>query len=612
MSAKDRKDLQLSAIDVQHEAGNASAARGGGTDGERQIQELARQLIEKNVGSAQRRFFLEEQLKLIQNELGLLDEDHTTELDLFRQRLRERHLPKELRQSLEGELRRFSRLDPSSADYTAVHSYLDWLTALPWGLRSTDMLDPARARAVLDQAHCGLDDVKQRILEFLAVGAYKGALPGAILLLVGPPGVGKSSLGKAVAQALGRKFYRFSVGGIREESDIKGQRRALPGAMPGRFIQAIRDCGVDNPVIMLDEVDKIGACYQGDPVAALLEVLDPDQNQSFYDAYLETEFDLSKVLFICTANQLYTVPGPLLDRMEIIRFVGYIMEEKLAIAKRHLWPKQLAKAGVRSSRLRLSDAALRQIINGYAREAGVLGLDKRLGRIVRKAVSRMLEGQKTPIRITPQDLEDYLGQPVFLAEKPMSGVGVVTGLAWTASGGVTLPVEASVINHKKTGFKLTGKLGDVMRESAEIAYSYVAAHLAELRGKSDFFDHSFVHVHMPEGAIPKDGPSAGVAMATALLSLARAESVKPVLAMTGELTLTGHVLRVGGIREKVIAARRNRIRQLVLPADNRSDYLELPEYVRAGMQIHFVKHYSEVVEVVFARKPVRKERANAS
>ncbi len=574
-------------------------------DASRSLQELARQVIEKNIVHAQRRFFLEEQMKLIQQELGMAKDDRSADSDMFRERLQHLTMPKATRLAIAEEMRKFAVLTPGSTEFTQARNYLEWLTALPWGRYSQDLLDVGYARAILDREHCGLDDVKQRIIEFLAVGSYKGELPGANLLLVGAPGVGKSSIGKAIAQALGRKFYHISVGGLRDEADINGARRVMPGAMPGKFMQALKDCDVANPVIMIDEVDKIAACYQGDPAAALLEVLDPDRNTTFHDHFLGVEFDLSRVLFICTASQLYSVPGTLLDRMEIIRLVGYITEEKLAIAREHLWPKQLAKAGVKGSKLKISDAALRQVIEDYAREAGVRGLDKRLGRIVRKAVVKLLAGARSPLRIGPGDLEEYLGSPVFHAEKPMSGVGVVTGLAWTASGGVTLPVEASVINRKKTGFKLTGKLGDVMRESAEIAYSYVSAHTQELQGKSDFFDHSFIHVHMPEGAIPKDGPSAGVTMAVALLSLAREEAIKPVLAMTGELTLTGQVLRVGGIREKVIAARRGRIRELILPMDNRSDYLELPDYVRAGMHIHFVKHFKEIVALVFSGRRTR-------
>ncbi|HEX5463580.1 MAG TPA: S16 family serine protease, partial [Burkholderiales bacterium] len=371
-------------------------------------------------------------------------------------------------------------------------------------------------------------------------------------------------------------------------------------AMPGKFAQAIKEVGVANPVIMLDEVDKIGASYHGDPASALLEVLDPEQNSDFLDHYLDVRFDLSKVLFVCTANQLDTIPAPLLDRMEIIRLPGYITEEKVQIAKRYLWPKQLQKAGLKRAQLTISEPALRHIAEGYAREAGVRGLEKQIGRVVRKAVVRFAGGAAEPIRVGVKEVEDYLGKPVFDREPRMSGVGIVTGLAWTALGGVILSIEATRVHTKNRGFKLTGKLGDVMKESAEIAYSYVSSHLAEFRGDAAFFDGAFVHLHVPEGATPKDGPSAGITMATALLSLARGERPAAGVAMTGELTLTGQILPVGGIREKVIAARRARIMKLILPEANRRDFDKLPDYVKRGMMVHFVSRYHDVAERVFA------------
>jgi ATP-dependent Lon protease len=386
---------------------------------------------------------------------------------------------------------------------------------------------------------------------------------------------------------------------MRDEAEIKGHRRTYIGAMPGKIIQAIKDTGVSNPVIMLDEIDKIGASYHGDPASALLEVLDPEQNSEFLDHYLDARFDLSNVLFICTANQLDTIPSPLRDRMESIRLAGYITQEKVLIARHHLWSKQLKKAGVKSKDLKITDAAIRRLIEGYAREAGVRNLEKQLGRIVRKAVVKLMKRAKKPIRIGIKELEQYLGPPIFRPDKLMHGVGVVTGLAWTSMGGVTLPVEATCVHTKNRGFKLTGKLGEVMRESAEIAYSYVASNLDTYNGDPEFFDTTFVHLHVPEGATPKDGPSAGVTMATALLSLARNKKIRPKLAMTGELTLTGQVLPVGGIREKVIAARRSNIMELVLPEDNRRDFDELPDYIREGMKVTFAEHYSDVEQAVF-------------
>ena len=378
--------------------------------------------------------------------------------------------------------------------------------------------------------------MKDRIIEFLAVGAMRGEMAGSILLLIGPPGVGKTSIGKSIAEALGRKFYRFSVGGMRDEAEIKGHRRTYIGAMPGKFVQALKEVDSANPVIMLDEIDKIGASYQGDPASALLEVLDPEQNADFLDHYLDVRFDLSKALFICTAND-FSIPSALLDRMEVIRLSGYITEEKIAIAKHHLWPRVLDRSGLKKDQLTISEGALRHVIEGYAREAGVRNLEKQLGRVARKAVVKILGGAATPIRIGVKEVEAYLDKPVFTREKPMSGVGIVTGLAWTAMGGTTLPVEASRVHTLNRGFKLTGKLGEVMKESAEIAYSYVASHLKAYGADSTFFDKSFVHLHVPEGATPKDGPSAGVTMATALLSLAKNRKISRPLAMTGELTL---------------------------------------------------------------------------
>ena len=563
------------------------------------IQHQIRQRVEDQMSEQQRKFFLREQLKEIQKELGLEKDDRTADLERFKERVEKLTLPEHAQRRLDDEMQKLSVLESGSPEYTVTRNYLDWITSLPWGLDSEDILDLKRARKILDRDHDGLDDVKQRILEFLAVGKLRGTIAGSILLLVGPPGVGKTSIGRSIAETVGRKFYRFSVGGMRDEAEIKGHRRTYIGAMPGKFIQSMKEAGSENPVIMLDEIDKIGASYQGDPAAALLEVLDPEQNNDFLDHYLDLRFDLSKVLFVCTANQLDTIPGPLLDRMEIIRLSGYITEEKLAIAKHHLWPRQLERAGVKPSKLKISDAALRQIIEGYAREAGVRNLEKQLGRVVRKAAMKLVSGAKGPLRVGPKNLEEYLGKPFFGKERPLSGVGVVTGLAWTAMGGATLSIEATQVHSRNRGFKLTGKLGEVMRESAEIAYSYVSSHLKQFDGDPAFFDEAFVHLHVPEGATPKDGPSAGITMATALLSLARNQRIKRPLAMTGELTLTGSVYPVGGIREKVIAARRAKVMELILPEANKGDFDELPTHIREGVTAHFVKHYREVVPIVF-------------
>jgi len=555
--------------------------------------------VEDKISTQQREFFLKEQLKAIQKELGLAKDDRTAELDNFRARLEGLVLPEAAGKRIDEELQKLSVLETGSPEYAVTRNYLDWLTNLPWGKYSEDQLNLKRARKILDRDHDGLDDVKERIIEFLAVGAMKGAIAGSILLLVGPPGVGKTSIGKSIAEALGRKFYRFSVGGMRDEAEIKGHRRTYIGAMPGKFVQALKEVAVANPVIMLDEIDKLSASYQGNPASALLEVLDPAQNGEFLDHYLDVRFDLSKVLFVCTANQLDTIPGPLLDRMETIRLSGYITSEKLAIAKHHLLPRVLEKSGLKPAQLAIDDAALEAVIEGYAREAGVRNLEKQLNAIARKAVVALLKGKKPPMRVGRKNLDDYLGKPWFEPEKPRRAVGVVTGLAWTPMGGATLDVEATRVYQQTRGFKLTGQLGEVMRESAEIAYSYISSHLKDYGAPPDYFEKAFIHLHVPAGATPKDGPSAGVTMATVLLSLARGEKIARPLAMTGEITLMGEVLPVGGIREKVIAARRVGIEELILPAANKRDFDELPAHIRKGLTVHFARHYKDVAREVF-------------
>ncbi|MEH6388603.1 MULTISPECIES: endopeptidase La [Pseudomonas] len=555
--------------------------------------------VNRTISEHQRKFFLKEQLKVIQRELGLSKDDRTADIEQFRQRLADKTLPEPASKKIEEELQKLSILETGSPEYGVTRNYLDWATSIPWGLTHADKLDIKHARKVLDRDHDGLEDVKQRILEFLAIGVFKGSVSGSIILLVGPPGVGKTSIGHSIAESLGRPFYRFSVGGMRDEAEIKGHRRTYIGAMPGKFVQAFKDVGVMNPVIMLDEIDKLGSSHQGDPASALLETLDPEQNNQFLDHYLDMRLDLSKVLFVCTANTLDSIPGPLLDRMDVIRLSGYIAEEKLAIAKHHLWPRQLERAGLRKSQLRITDKALREIIEGYAREAGVRNLEKQLAKIIRKSVMQLLEDPDRKVTIKPDDLKALLGTPAFRTEKTLKGVGIITGLAWTSMGGATLPVEATRIHTLNRGFKLTGKLGDVMKESAEIAYSYVCANLGRYKADKDFFDEAFVHLHVPEGATPKDGPSAGVTIASALLSLARDEAPREAIAMTGEITLTGQVLPVGGIREKVIAARRQSIYELILPEANRGDFEELPDYLTKGMTIHFASHFRDVAKRLF-------------
>jgi ATP-dependent Lon protease len=559
--------------------------------------------VEKEMHARQREVFLREQLKVIQKELGISKDDRTAEVEKFHERLRTLEIPEQADNRIKEELNKLAILETGSPEYSVTRNYLDWLTLLPWGKHTKDVLDLAKARSVLDRDHDGLEDVKERILEFIGVGIMKGEVSGSILLFVGPPGVGKTSLGRSIAEALGRRFYRFSLGGMRDEAEIKGHRRTYIGAMPGKFVQSMKEAESANPVIMLDEIDKIGQSYHGDPASALLEVLDPEQNVEFQDHYLDVRFDLSKVLFICTANQLDTIPPPLLDRMEVIRLSGYLASEKMQIARNHLLPRQIERAGLKKrGQLRVDEAALRKIIEQYSREAGVRRLEKYLGTLARKAVVKLLKNEKAPIQVRAKDVEDYLGKPIFKKEKPMSGVGVVTGLAWTSMGGATLSVEAIHIHSLHKGFKLTGQLGGVMKESAEIAYSYIAANAERFGAGKDFFDKAFIHLHVPAGATPKDGPSAGITMASALLSLARGRRLVKALAMTGELTLTGHVLPVGGIREKVVAARRNGFKELILPDENRGDYEDLPEYIREGLMSNFVSRYPEVIPLLFDKR----------
>lgn len=559
-----------------------------------------RQHVEGEMQAHQRKAFLREQLKYIQRELGITKDDRTAEVDELRARLEHKKVPERVQTRLEDEFHKLSLLETGSPEFGVTRNYLDWLTDLPWGIDSADSQDLEQASTLLDASHDGLADVKDRILEFLGVGIMKGAVSGSILLFVGPPGVGKTSLGRSIADAMGRAFYRFSVGGMRDEAEIKGHRRTYVGAMPGKLIRALREAGTQNPVIMLDEVDKIGASFQGDPASALLEVLDPEQNVNFHDHYLDVDVDLSRVLFICTANQLDSIPGPLLDRMEIIRLSGYLAEEKLAIARNHLLPRQLERAGLAKSKLSVHKAALTRIIDGYARDAGVRRLDKALGSIVRKAVMQILRGEKPPIRVRAQDVHSYLGLPLHPPEARQHGVGIVTGLAWTAQGGASLPVEASRVHASGRGLKLTGQLGDVMRESADIAWDYVQAHAADYGIDPDFFAQAQIHLHVPAGATPKDGPSAGITMATALVSLARGRPPRRHLAMTGELTLTGQVYPVGGIREKLIAARRQGVKQVIVPDANRRDVEEVPAHVRKGLTVHYASRCDDVIAFAFA------------
>lgn len=565
------------------------------------LQAEIRSEVEQKMSKHQREFFLREELKVIQRELGIAKDDRTSDIDEFRQRMDKRLPPEHVQKKFDEEINKLSILETGSPEYGVTRNYIDWLSAVPWGIHSKDKLSLRNAKTVLNRDHAGLEDIKERILEFLAMGSFRGEISGSILLFVGPPGVGKTSIGKSIAECLGRKFYRFSVGGMRDEAEIKGHRRTYIGAMPGKLIQALKDVDVSNPVIMLDEIDKMGNSYQGDPASAMLEVLDPEQNSEFLDHYLDLRVDLSKVLFVCTANQLDTISRPLLDRMDVIRLGGYIASEKLDIARKHLWPRLLERNNVKNSQVKISDSAIKELIEGYAREAGVRGLEKLLHRVLRKSIVKLL-GKTKSVSISGRNLKDFVGEPPFRAEKQLGGVGVITGLAWTAMGGATLPIEATVVHKQERGLKLTGQLGKVMTESAQIAHSFVTTNAVQYGVSEDWFMKHSLHLHVPEGATPKDGPSAGISMTSALLSLALKKPVKKSFAMTGEITLTGEVLPVGGVREKLIAARRIGVKDVILPEGNVRDVTELPKHIVAGLKIHHAGHYNDVFDILFASK----------
>jgi ATP-dependent Lon protease len=567
------------------------------------LQSKISKQIERNISEQQRQFFLKEQLKTIKKELGLEKEGKTSEIEKFQQRLKGLIFNEEAQKAVDEEIEKLQLIEPSSPEYNVSRNYLDWLTILPWGKNTQDSYDIAKAQRALDRDHFGLDDVKERILEFIAVGKMKGDISGSILCLVGPPGTGKTSIGKSVAAALKRNFFRFSLGGMRDEAEIKGHRRTYIGAMPGKFVQAIKQAGSSNPVLMLDEIDKIGASFQGDPASALLEVLDPEQNNSFRDHYLDVPFDLSNVLFIATANQLDTIPAPLLDRMEIIRLSGYIMAEKVEIARRYLIPKALKNHGLTKQQVTIRKDALETIVDSYAREAGVRGLENRIKKIMRKAAMEFACGRTEKITILKKNITEYLGKAIFSQDELFKNIpGIVTGLAWTSMGGVTLQIEATAMASQGKGFKQTGQLGKVMIESSEIAYSYVMGHLNEYGLAEDFLNKHFIHIHVPAGATPKDGPSAGVTMTTALLSMISAKAVRKKLGMTGELSLTGQVLPIGGLKEKTIAARRSGLKTLIFPESNRKDFDELPDHLKDGLDVHFAKNYHDVYTIAFPDK----------
>jgi len=565
------------------------------------IQKKIQEQLNEKISKSQREYFLKEELKAIKSELGMAVDAKTSEYQRFKEAVDKLGLQGEVKDQVEQELEKFSLMDANSPEFTVTRNYLETIISLPWNDDSKETLDIQKAREILDEDHYGLEDVKERIVEYLSVRKLKNDTKGSIICLVGPPGVGKTSVGKSIARALGRRFFRFSVGGMRDEAEIKGHRRTYIGAMPGKIIQGLKIVKTRNPVYMIDEIDKLGASYQGDPSSALLEVLDPEQNVAFRDHYLDLPFDVSHILFITTANTLDTIPAPLLDRMEVIRLSGYIDSEKVAIAKAYLIPKSLEAAGMAKNAVRYDNGSLLAIADGYAREAGLRNFEKALDKIHRKIARKILtEELKLPLSIKKEALAEYLGKPVFQDEEmaQITKPGMAIGLAWTPLGGAVLAIEA-LANAGKEGFKLTGKLGEVMQESASIAYSFVRNISCDHGVKPDFWEKNLIHLHVPAGATPKDGPSAGITLASALLSLATGKKIRKSLAMTGELSLVGRVLPIGGLKEKVIAARRNRIKQVLFPSQNQRDLDEIPEHVREGITFSPVSTMEEVIEKIF-------------
>jgi ATP-dependent Lon protease len=560
--------------------------------------------VQSEMESSQREYFLRQQLKAIQEELGEGDEQQAEVAEL-RAQIEEAHLPEEADKQARRELDRLTKLPPAAAEYGVIRTYLEWILSLPWNKTTEDDLDLQHARRVLDEDHYDLEKIKDRIVEHLAVSKLKRDLSGPILCFVGPPGVGKTSLGQSIARTLGRKFVRISVGGVRDEAEIRGHRRTYIGAMPGTIVRALRDADSKNPVFMIDEIDKMGADWRGDPSSAMLEVLDPAQNSSFRDHYLDLPFDLSQVLFICTANQLEPIPPPLRDRMEIIGLAGYTEDEKLGIAKRYLVPKQLEAHGLEKAQLTFTEKALRLVIREYTREAGVRELDRQIAALCRKAAREIAESKRQRARVDERRVRTWLGRRRFPAEvrKRTSDPGVATGLAVTPVGGDVLFVEATAMPGSGK-LIVTGQIGDVMKESAQAALSWVRGHARDLGLESDWFEGRDVHIHVPAGAVPKDGPSAGIAMATALASLAMDTPVSEEVAMTGEITLTGQVLPIGGVKEKMLAAQRAGIETVILPRENEPDLDDLPKEVREGMRFVLADGVDEVVEAAFPRGAV--------
>ncbi|NLZ51436.1 MAG: endopeptidase La, partial [Rikenellaceae bacterium] len=561
------------------------------------IKQDINQKVRSEIDNQQREYYLNSQLKTIQEELGMADSD---DLDKFKERAAKKKWSKEIAEIFEKELGRLQKYSPTSPDYSVQYNYLDFMLTLPWDKISKDNLDLNHAQKVLDEDHFGLETVKDRIIEYLAVLKLKGNMKSPILCLYGPPGVGKTSLGKSIARALGRKYERISLGGLHDEAEIRGHRKTYIGALPGRILNAIAKAGTSNPVIVLDEIDKVGKDYKGDPSSALLEALDPEQNVAYHDNYLDIDYDLSKVLFLTTANGISTIQPPLLDRMELINVTGYLAEEKEEIAKRYLIPKQLEAHGLKKDELKIETATIHEIISNYTHESGVRGLEKQIAKIARVTAKKIALEQEYPKEIKKEHLKEYLGLPTAFHDKQKGNesAGVVTGLAWTEMGGEILFVESSISDGKGV-LTMTGNLGDVMKESATIAYQYIKAHPELVKMSSEEFSKKDIHVHVPEGAVPKDGPSAGITMVSSMVSAFRGEPVKKGLAMTGEMTLRGRVLQVGGLKEKVLAAKRAGVDTIVLSEDNRKDIEDIKEIYIKGLNFVYIKTIHDVIEYIF-------------
>lgn len=571
------------------------------------LQQKIGKEVEEKVKQQHRKYILHEQLKVIKKELGLEKDDKDAIEEKYRERIRQKTVPKPVMDVLEEELNKLSFLESHSSEFNVTRNYLDWLTSMPWGVTSTENLNLQDAIKTLDEDHYGMEDIKKRILEFIAVSQLKGSTQGKILCFHGPPGVGKTSIAKSISRALNREYFRFSVGGMTDVAEIKGHRRTYVGAMPGKVIQCLKKTKTENPLILIDEVDKIGKGHQGDPASALLEMLDPEQNANFLDHYLDVAVDLSKVLFICTANIIDTIPEPLRDRMEMIDMSGYVAEEKLAIAKQYLVPQARTECGLSNDQINIQDNALTTLIKSYCRESGVRNLQKHIEKVHRKVAFKVVKKEASKVDITANNLHEFVGKPVFTHDRmyEVTPPGVVMGLAWTAMGGSTLFIESTI--RKPTGgkkfegtFEITGHLGDVMKESIHIAMTVARNHLKRVDSSNTFLYDSHLHIHVPEGATPKDGPSAGVTIATALLSLAKNQAIRQNVAMTGEVSLMGKVLPVGGIKEKIIAAKRVGVKCIILPEENKKDFNDLPKYITDGLEVHFATIFDDVYRICFA------------